>query len=511
MLFPPVWGVNYQARRGIPVLQGLYHEEVFMKFRKTLVFALLAAVLAAAGGCKKSSPGGEGKAITIVVDGGGDMTNYNSTKSMEKSDANPYPYNELEKLAQEYSAAHPGVTVQVAEVSRSNEREVLVPLLRSKKAPDIIFQNMGVYKNAEVGTDWIVPVTKYLEEPNPYVPGNQKWADLFVAPWLRVTRSMDGEMRFVPIDSIPIGIIYNKELFAQAGITKVPETYQEFDETLNRLNAIGVVPYLPIYHWYDIFIEGSLLVSKVEQLDVLTQNGVLDAEEIARGFEKGLFSIKDPEFTDWFQLMKERTRYYPTGWQTADVMSAFVQGQIAMIEAVGIHMRMISDDKNRRFEVGTFPFPLVTTGTSRFGVSGIIRGNAGYSTCWQITNTAVENGSVDACVDFLRFVTTPENNARLVNGLSATTPAVVGAKGVALFEPLVQIAEEDMNAEFKDWHACSIESAFDAEFGDFYNSLYSAYLLGEITARQFQDQFDDAARAAIKKMERTAGWDKSRW
>jgi ABC-type glycerol-3-phosphate transport system substrate-binding protein len=430
---------------------------------------------------------------------------------MVKSDANPYPYNELEKLAKEYSDTHPGVVVQIAEVSRSNERDVLVPLLRSKKAPEIIFQNMGMYKNSEVGTDYIVPVTKYLNEPNPYVPGNQKWSDLFIGPWFKVTQSMDGEYRFVPIDAIPIGILYNKALFAKAGITKVPETYKEFDETLDKLHAIGVTPFLNIYPWYNIFIQGSLMADKVDELDVLTKDGVLDTEEYARAYEKGLLSMKDPRITDWLKLMKERTRYYPTGWQQADVITAFVHGQIAMIEALGVHMRMINDDKNRQFEVGTFPYPLVTTETSRFGTSGIIRGNAGYSTCWQITNTAAENGTVEACVDFLRYCTTPENNARLVNALSATTPAVVGAEAVPLFKPLNDIVAKDMADGFKDWHASDIAGAFDSEFSDLSTILYDAYILGEITLQQFQDQFDEGARAAIKKMERNVNWDKSRW
>jgi hypothetical protein len=82
---------------------------------------------------------------------------------------------------------------------------------------------------------------------------------------------------------------------------------------------------------------------------------------------------------------------------------------------------------------------------------------------------------------------------------------------VALFDPLVQIAENDLNAGFKDWHACILDSAFDTEYGDLYISLYNAYILGEITAQQFQEQYDEGARQAIRRMERTAGWDKSRW
>jgi acetyl esterase/lipase len=103
----------------------------------------------------------------------------------------------------------------------------------------------------------------------------------------------------------------------------------------------------------------------------------VDAQEFARGYEKGLFPLKDPEYTEWIRLSKERTRYYPIGWQSTDVMAGFIQGQIAMIEAVGIHMRTINDDKGRRFEVGTFPFPQITTETSRFAGNGVIRGNVG--------------------------------------------------------------------------------------------------------------------------------------
>jgi hypothetical protein len=123
----------------------------------------------------------------------------------------------------------------------------------------------------------------------------------------------------------------------------------------------------------------------------------------------------------------------------------------------------------------------------------------------------VTNGSVEACVDFLRYCTTPENNARLVNSLSATTPAVVGAEAIPLFKPLNDIAAEDMEAGFKDWHASQISGAFDSEFSDLFLNLTNGYLLGEITLEQYQDQYDEGARAAIRRMERNVNWDKSRW
>jgi hypothetical protein len=87
----------------------------------------------------------------------------------------------------------------------------------------------------------------------------------------------------------------------------------------------------------------------------------------------------------------------------------------------------------------------------------------------------------------------------------------LGAKGVPLFQPLIDVAETDMMAGFLDWHACVIHDAFDSEFQDLFNALYNGYILGDITAQQYQDQIDEGARAAIRRIERVVSWDKSRW
>ena len=166
----------------------------------------------------------EGEKRVIVVDGGGDQQNFNSTKSMEKSDANPYPYNELELLIEEYNKLHTDVEVQLLPASKTTDRDALVALMTAGEAPDIIYQNMGVYKNTDIGTDWFVPLNDYFEQPNPYEEGNERWADLFNPVWLEVTRSSNGNYYFCPIDATPIGLIYNMDLLEQAGIEKIPET-----------------------------------------------------------------------------------------------------------------------------------------------------------------------------------------------------------------------------------------------------------------------------------------------
>lgn len=479
-----------------------------MKLTKLLSMILVVALVL----CAVGMAGAETEKRVIVVDGGGDQNNFNSTKSMEKSDANPYPYNELEMLAKEYSEAHPEVEVQILPDSKTTTREAVVSLMTAGEAPDIIYQNMGVYKNTDLGTNWFVPLNDYFEMPNPYEEGNTRWADIFNPMWLEVTRSSDGNYYFCPIDAIPAGMIYNMDLLKQAGIEKTPETFAEFMDAQDKLNEIGVIPYMPIYHWYDIVLEGQLLSSKVEELDVLQTDGVLDSQEFARAFTQGLLSIHDEGYQEWLRIIQEKTKYYPDNWQNADVMTMFLNGEVAMIEGVGVHMRQIRDDSVHTFEVATAPFPIVTEETSALAQKAVIRGSAGYSTTWQITDTAVKNGTVDDCVDFLMYLTAAENNARMVNAFSSTTPANINAECVDLFKPLMEIANQDMEAGYLDWHACAVYAAFDNELTDIYeNDLYVGYILGEISAEEFTEEYQYEIEAAIERTMATAGWDQSAW
>lgn len=448
---------------------------------------------------------------TIVVDGGGDWQNFNSTKSMEKSDANPYPYNELEKLVKEYNELHPNVEVQLLPDAKTTEREAVVALMTAGEAPDIIYQNMGVYKNTDIGTDWFVPLNDYFEMPNPYEEGNTRWADVFNPMWLEVTRSSNGNYYFCPIDAVPAGLIVNMDLLKEAGVEKVPETYAEFMDAQDKLNEIGVIPYLPIYHWYDIVLEGQMLSGKVEELDVLQKDGVLDSQEFARAISKGLLSTSDPEYQEYFRLIKEVTKYFPSDWQNIDIMSAFLGGEIAMTAGVGAHMRQVANDTVHTFETVNTTFPLVTSETSEFGDIAVIRGSAGYSTTWQVTNTAVKNDTVDICADFLMFLTNAENNARMVNTFEATTPANVNAECVDMFKPLNDIAKQDMEAGYLDWHACNIWNAWDNELSTNYGDLRLGWLLDEISLEEFTEDFQYELEGAVERAIESSGWDTTAW
>lgn len=57
---------------------------------------------------------------------------------------------------------------------------------------------------------------------------------------IRATTMYDGRMYAVPMVSNNQGIWYNKDMFAEAGITKLPETYDEIREAAKKLTKDGV-------------------------------------------------------------------------------------------------------------------------------------------------------------------------------------------------------------------------------------------------------------------------------
>jgi len=484
--------------------------------------AIIVALTGCASGSKGSNPSqvpesSSGAPSTknaekkiIVIDPGGDNVTYHPTKSMEKSEANPNPYNEIRILADEWEKLHPEAEIQILEQPKSRDRQQAVAMLAAGTAPDIIFQ-IPIFKNEDYPKGWVVPLDEYMDKPNPYIPGNTAWKDLFNKEWIDEMRSGDKQLYFTPIDAIPIGIMYNKELFQKAGIDKVPESYGDFFDAFKKLKAIGVAPYMPIYRWSDYPLETTIFASKLAEFDVLNKNNHVDEEEMVRAYTKGLFKVDSPENREYFKFKKLKAEGYPEGWSSVDAYRAFITGKVAMIEAVGGHMQSASEDKTRGFEFGIMPFPLLTENDSPFGGKGYtVRGIANYSTTWQITSSAAKKGTKDLAADFLMFLTTPENNSRLVNKRGAMVPAVSGAEPIDWLKPLYDQAQEDMKNGYLPWGAISANAA-GSEYLQAYEKLSVDYLLGRMDMDRLFKELENAMKRSVTNLTNLHKYDQSKW
>lgn len=419
--------------------------------RKTILVSLASlALLASCGslaGVNSDSSAGDssfiGEVKTITIDGGGDIANFNTTPSMTPSESNPYPYNTLETLCKEWEATHPGYKVKINKTSSAGDRSVLLPQLKSRTSADIIYQN-GTVVNTDLGQDFYVDLTDYLDSPNPYL-GGEKWNTVYNQGELATTMAADGKYYYVNLEKIPVCFMYNKTLLKAAGVNN-PEsisTYGQLVDAMDKLQThintldASYAAYTTTYTWYQIAMESNLFSDLVEKGDVLRANNMIDTEEMCRLYKRKEFNpsagISNPQnagdaantfennaYYEYIRLIKNLDQYKAPSTYAA--VSGWLAGKVGFLEATGAQLRSLSAQADGSYEWGTIAFPDITAEDTPYAKEGVVRGSAGLATSWWVSNHAMDNGTVDACVDLLMYLTAPEQNNRLIGDLKGGIP-----------------------------------------------------------------------------------------
>ncbi|MDI4647470.1 ABC transporter substrate-binding protein [Cohnella hashimotonis] len=145
------------------------------------------------------------------------------------------------KVAASYEALHPGVKVNVDIKPAEGYRDWLQAQYAAG-VPEADFVQTN--ENADLTeAQKFVDFKPWLEKENPYT--NKAWKDSFNLagmginledPKLDVIQSLSYE-------SVQILWMYNKELFAKAGITETPKTFNELIDIYKKLQASGITPF----------------------------------------------------------------------------------------------------------------------------------------------------------------------------------------------------------------------------------------------------------------------------
>jgi ABC-type glycerol-3-phosphate transport system substrate-binding protein len=309
-------------------------------------------------------------------------------------------------------------------------------------APEIM-RSMTTPDYSRRAPHWYIDLTDYLDRPNPYVPGNRRWADIFYPSALQSwTAGHNNHSYGIPIDQVEVGIFYNKDILRRCGIREQdlpPETWQEFLDIQQKIRDAGEIPFLmpaagPMrIDWVYRILFDQIYDTSFDELNVVARVGEpragVSKQEIIRGLKRGLIEVGDDRYFAIWQIIKDWSRYWQDGFLGDTDTIRFQQGKVAMtIDGSWVVTQLANRDLD--FEYGVFLIPPVTKETTRWA-HGIQPRGVGGATAVQFSitkETARNKGAVEACVDFLMYLTAPQNLGPMVAEVGSFLPAVRGAE-----------------------------------------------------------------------------------
>lgn len=182
----------------------------------------------------------------------------------------------------------------------------------------------------------------------------QNWLPGLVGP-----ATVAGKLYAAPLFAGNRAVIYNKQIWARAGVTTPPTSFAELTSDLDRVKAANPAPdfsafYLPGEYWYGavqfVWDAGGQIATESGH----TWRGALDSPAAQQGL------------ADWksFQNTYSVPASRDTDNKTPDQAALFAGGKAATILDSSINT-IVKDNPAIAGQIGTFPFPSRTPGRTQ--------------------------------------------------------------------------------------------------------------------------------------------------
>lgn len=248
-------------------------------------------------------------------------------------------------IMKRFHAEYPNITVQVSLLPTDQYETVLKARLAGGDAPDVfgVFPGAKFYPYAKAG---------YLADLS-----HEPWVPRVLPGAKRVTMYTDGKVYSLPMDENAIGVVYNKQIFSQHGLT-VPTNWADFLTLCEKLKSAGVTPLaLGIKdQWVDQLIPYAMAPSAIYRANLN-----FDTQMLA-----GTTTFAQ---SAWTQMMKDYLDLNTHGYfNQGGLGTTYVQstqliaaGKAAMAVNGNWILAPIKQ-LNPNLQLGMFPLPYVQTG-----------------------------------------------------------------------------------------------------------------------------------------------------
>lgn len=301
-----------------------------MKKRLISLLAVCAVTVGLFAGCGSSSASSSGDKMTLTI---------LSTKT-------DFVNTKFKDYAKQYAALHPNITLKF-EAYTDYEKTTMTRMSTSDYG-DVLFAPTSVKQ-----TDW----PKYFAPLGTEKDLAKKYycieglGDLF-----------NGTIYTIPSEVNVSGMVYNKKVFKDAGITTIPTNEEDFlkDMQLIKDKCKDVIPLYTNYHdsWALTQWEADALA--ISGKDTYTNIDMVNTDS---PFSKG-----QPEYTLYklmYDVVKNKlteTDPTTTDWEKSKTMMA--QGKIAVMELGSWAIAQVQAQAANKDDIGFMPFPSQVNGKS---------------------------------------------------------------------------------------------------------------------------------------------------
>ncbi|MDA8296709.1 MAG: ABC transporter substrate-binding protein [Actinomycetota bacterium] len=419
--------------------------------------------------------------------------------------------NEFHKLT--------GVTVKTDVLPLTTFSSVEATQLAAGTAPDLLF------KQTTYQPYMVVHLNKYLERPNPFVPGNKKWLSLYKpqAFSASVANTLDAQGNFdwVPFNLVGVAMYYNEKAFQKAGITAPIKTWKNLMTDCALLKKSGytpiamdnsnigfVFPYRAIYP--------QLMESKLSSLNHFTTTGQvgsaqsINLEDYAWAVATGRFSANLPQVKESLVLLKELYDNCATkNWSGITGLSGdgvglpqFESGKAAMAFAVDFGYGTMA--ASAHFPIASMAFPEITTATTKLSKNIPPDGGTSTGGTSYLIPAHTTGNQLKASLLFLQFMA-----SKYIAPWLAKTGGVAAIKGIA---PPPQDKAFFTGNWGKPLKINPFSSAGpDVAPGVSSNAAYDGYLLGAKSLGQEVSYLNGLFQQGAGYLVHNDGWSSQSW
>ncbi|MDF9844922.1 MULTISPECIES: extracellular solute-binding protein [unclassified Paenibacillus] len=300
---------------------------------------------------------------------------------------------------------------------------------------------------------------------------------------------VDGKVWNAPMSvNVPQGIIYSKKAYADAGITELPKTYDEFLAIQEKLKASGITPI--VVGGKDIFHMG-FWVNKFLIDDVYSKDPDWNSKRTAKtvSFTDANVVQAMTDFKDLF------TNYVDKGWlstgdnQTASIL---VAGKAAQLYS-GTWMFTQIQEADPSFEFGFYAIPDREGKVNVIGLSS----PAGWSLS---AEAAKDADKTEAIKDFIRFFFAPEQYAKYlasINAIPSTKEKVTYETGEQMQVALDLIADPNVTKSLaiNNWWG---DNLIPPQFRNWFYKLLQDLVVKDENVSDYMKQADTEYDTQVK-------------